>query len=65
VGRSWYKSLQFASDLDRGYQTLAFPSVQEAIRYADEATAARELGDLIARLGAARAALDAATAALR
>ncbi len=65
AGRSWYKSLQFASDVDRGYQTLAFPSVAEAIRYADPATAARELADLVTRLGDAQRALEAAAEALR
>jgi N-acetylated-alpha-linked acidic dipeptidase len=65
AGRPWYRSLQFASDVDRGYQTMAFPSVNEAIRYADPATVERELADVAARLGAARAALDEAAAALR
>ena len=63
--RPWYKSLQFAADVDRGYQTMAFPSVNEAIRYADSATARRELEDLVQRIDHARRALDDATAALR
>jgi len=41
------------------------PSVNEAIRYADPATAERELADLAARIDRARAALEDATAALR
>lgn len=61
----WFKSLQFASDVDNGYATLAFPSVNEAIRYADAATTERELADLIGRVDAARGALEEATAALR
>jgi len=65
VSRPWYRSLQFASDLDNGYATMAFPSVNEAIRYADRATAGRELQDLTARVDHARAALEQATAALR
>ena len=65
VGRPWYRSLQFASDLDRGYATMPFPSVGEAIRYADAAAVERELRDLTARLDGARAALDSAAAALR
>ena len=65
VSRPWYRSLQFASDLDRGYATMAFPSVGEAIRYADAAAAERELRDLAARIDEARAALAAASAALR
>jgi N-acetylated-alpha-linked acidic dipeptidase len=63
--RPWYKSLQFAADVDRGYQTMAFPSVNEAIRYADAETARRELVDLVQRIDHARRALDEATAALR
>ncbi|MGH7567965.1 MAG: M20/M25/M40 family metallo-hydrolase [Gemmatimonadales bacterium] len=65
VSRPWYRSLQFASDVDNGYSTMAFPSVNEAIRYADAATAQRELADLVARVEQARAALQQATAALR
>ena len=63
--RPWYKSLQFASDVDNGYATVAFPSVSEAIRYGDVATVERELADLVARVGRARVALEEATAALR
>jgi len=65
ASRRWYRSLQFASDLDNGYATMAFPSVNEAIRYADPATAEGELVDLAARIDRARAALEDATAALR
>jgi N-acetylated-alpha-linked acidic dipeptidase len=65
VSRPWYRSLQFASDMDNGYATMAFPTVNEAIRYADAATAERELADLIARVDQARAALVEAAAALR
>jgi N-acetylated-alpha-linked acidic dipeptidase len=65
VSRPWYTSLQFASDVDNGYATMAFPSVNEAIRYADAAMTERELADLAARVDQARGALDEATAALR
>ncbi|MGH7699248.1 MAG: M28 family peptidase [Gemmatimonadales bacterium] len=65
ASRSWYRSLQFASDIDRGYQTMAFPSVNEAIRYADAQTAEREIADLVRRVEHAREALGEATAALR
>ncbi|MGH7644135.1 MAG: M20/M25/M40 family metallo-hydrolase, partial [Gemmatimonadales bacterium] len=65
VSRPWYRSLQFASDLDRGYATMPFPSVGEAIRYADAAAVERELRDLTGRIDEARAALERATAALR
>ena len=63
--RPWYRSLQFASDLDRGYQTMAFPSVNEAIRYGDAEMTRRELEDLIRRIEHARQALEEAAAALR
>jgi N-acetylated-alpha-linked acidic dipeptidase len=65
ASRAWYRSLQFASDVDNGYATMAFPTVNEAIRYADAATVERELTDLIARVDRARAALVEAAAALR
>ncbi|MGH7521324.1 MAG: M28 family peptidase [Gemmatimonadales bacterium] len=65
VSRPWFKSLQFASDIDNGYATMAFPTVNEAIRYADAAAANKELADLVARVDQARAALVEAAAALR
>ena len=65
VTRPWFRSLQFAADVDNGYATMAFPTVNEAIRYADAATANRELADLVTRVDQARAALVEAAAALR
>jgi N-acetylated-alpha-linked acidic dipeptidase len=65
VGRSWFRSLQFASDIDNGYATIAFPSVAEAIRYADAPTTERELADLVSHINLARQAIEQATAALR
>jgi len=65
VSRPWFRSLQFASDVDNGYSTMAFPTVNEAIRYADAATASRELTDLATRVDQARAVLVEAAAALR
>jgi N-acetylated-alpha-linked acidic dipeptidase len=65
VSRPWFRSLQFAADLDNGYATMAFPSVNEAIRYGDVATANKELADLVNRVDQARAALVEAAAALR
>jgi N-acetylated-alpha-linked acidic dipeptidase len=44
---------------------MVFPSVNEAIRYGDEALFARELADLVSRFDAASAAIDSARAALR
>jgi N-acetylated-alpha-linked acidic dipeptidase len=65
AGRPWYTSLQFASDLDNGYATMAYPSVNEAIRYGDAAAVERELADLAMRVNQARSALVDATDALR
>jgi len=65
ASRPWFRSLQFASDIDNGYATMAFPTVNEAIRYADAATANKELADLVTRVDQARAALVEAAAALR
>jgi N-acetylated-alpha-linked acidic dipeptidase len=65
VSRPWFKSLQFAADIDNGYATMAFPTVNEAIRYADAAAANQELADLVNRIDQARAALVEAAAALR
>jgi len=65
VSRPWFKSLQFAADIDNGYATMAFPTVNEAIRYADAAAANKELTDLVNRIDQARAALVEAAAALR
>ncbi|MGE5143288.1 MAG: transferrin receptor-like dimerization domain-containing protein, partial [Acidobacteriota bacterium] len=65
VSDGWFKSLQFASDVDNGYATLAFPSVNEAIRYADSTTTERELTDLITRVDAARGSLEEATTFIR
>jgi len=65
VSRPWFRSLQFAADLDNGYATMVFPSVNEAIRYADAAAANKELADLVNRIDQARAALVEAAVALR
>lgn len=63
--RPWYRSLEFASDMDNGYSTMVFPSVNEALRYGDPATVDRELRDLVQHIDAARDALERATRALR
>ena len=65
ASRAWFRSLQFASDIDNGYATMAFPTVNEAIRYADATTATREIADLVSRVDQARAALVDAAVALR
>lgn len=63
--RAWYRNLIYASDVDNGYGTMVFPSVNEAIRYGTEADVASELQDLVARFDASMAALGRATRALR
>jgi N-acetylated-alpha-linked acidic dipeptidase len=65
AGRPWYRSLQFAPDVDNGYSTMAFPSINEAIRYADAATTEREISELVAHVDQSRGAIERATAALR
>ncbi len=62
--RSWYRNLIYASDVDNGYATMTFPSVNEALRYGDAALVASEIRDLATRFDAASAQLDAARAAL-
>ena len=57
-------NLIYAADVDNGYGTMVFPSVNEAIRYGDAATFAQELADLVERFDAATAAIDAARMAL-
>jgi N-acetylated-alpha-linked acidic dipeptidase len=65
AGRPWSRSLLFASDVDNGYSTMAYPSVAEAIRYSDAATTERELSDLAGYIHLAQDAVEHATAALR
>jgi N-acetylated-alpha-linked acidic dipeptidase len=65
AGRPWYRSLEFASDVDNGYSTMVFPSVNEAIRYGTAGSVERELADLTAHVDGARDALAQAAAALR
>ena len=62
--RPWYRNLIYVADEDNGYSTMVFPSVLEAVRTGDRALAARELADLVARFGAATAALVEARQAL-
>ena len=62
--RPWYRNLIYVADVDNGYGTMVFPSVNEAIRYGDAALFQRELADLVQRFDAATAAIDAARAAV-
>jgi len=62
--RPWYRNLIYVADVDNGYSTMVFPSVNEAIRYGNEGLFAQEMQDLVARFDAATAALDRATSAV-
>jgi N-acetylated-alpha-linked acidic dipeptidase len=62
--RAWYRNLIYASDPDNGYADMIFPGVSTAIRYADAASAQREIDDLAQRFAAAAEALDDARGAL-
>jgi N-acetylated-alpha-linked acidic dipeptidase len=62
--RPWYRNLIYVADENNGYSNMVFPSVNEAIRAGDRGLAQRELDDLVARFGAATAAIEKARAAL-
>jgi N-acetylated-alpha-linked acidic dipeptidase len=62
--RPWYRNLIYAADENNGYANMPFPSVNEAIRDADEGLAVRELADLAQRFDAATRALMHARTAL-
>ncbi|MBX3134358.1 MAG: M20/M25/M40 family metallo-hydrolase [Gemmatimonadaceae bacterium] len=63
--RPWYRNLIYVADVDNGYGTMVFPSVNEAIRYGSEALFAAEMQDLVERFDAATGAIERATRALR
>ncbi len=63
-GRPWYRNLIYVADVDNGYGTMVFPSVNEAIRYGTATTFANELADLVSRFDAATAAVERATRAV-
>lgn len=63
--RPWYRNLIYVADVDNGYGTMVFPSVNEAIRYGSETLFAAEMQDLVARFDAATGAIERATRALR
>lgn len=62
--RPWYRNLIYVADVDNGYSTMVFPSVNEAIRYGDAALFETELADLVRRFDAATAAIERARVAL-
>ena len=63
--RPWYRSLIYVADENNGYANMVFPSINEAIRAADEPLTGREVTDLVRRFDAATAALERARSALR
>jgi N-acetylated-alpha-linked acidic dipeptidase len=63
--RPWYRNLIYVADVDNGYGTMVFPSVNEAIRFGEAALFERELTDLVQRFDAATAALGAARTAVQ
>lgn len=63
--RPWYRNLIYVADVDNGYGTMVFPSVNEAIRYGTEALFAEEMQDLVGRFDAATAAIERATRSVR
>ncbi|MDX2192832.1 MAG: M20/M25/M40 family metallo-hydrolase [Gemmatimonadales bacterium] len=64
AGRPWIRNVVMAVDREDSYADAAFPGVLEALRDRDAARAAREVDDLVARVRAAAAAVDAARTAL-
>ena len=62
--RPWFRGLIYAADEDNGYSTMAFPSVNEAIRRNDRALAAAELADLASRFDSATKQLENAQSRL-
>jgi N-acetylated-alpha-linked acidic dipeptidase len=58
------KNLVFASDRDNGYANIALPGIAEALRDNDLERARRESRDLVSRIRAATAQVEAARATL-
>jgi len=63
-GRPFMKNLVFASDRDNGYANIALPGIAEALRDNDLERARRESRDLVSRIRAATAQVEAARATL-
>ena len=62
--RPWFRNLIYVADENNGYANMPLPSINEAIRAADEALTRHEIEDLVARFARATSALTAARAAL-
>ena len=63
-GRPFMKNLVFASDRDNGYANIALPAIAEALRDNDVERARREARDLVGRIRAATAQVEAARSEL-
>ena len=63
--RPWYRNLIYVADENNGYANMPLPSINEAIRAADERVTRAEIEDLAARFDRAAQALAEARAALK
>ena len=63
--RPWFRNLIYVADENNGYANMALPSVNEAIRSADEALTRNEIQDLAAHFDRAAQVLTQARNALR
>jgi len=63
--RPWFRNLIYVADENNGYANMPLPSVNEAIRAADETLTRTEIQDLASRFDRAAQALSAARSALR
>jgi N-acetylated-alpha-linked acidic dipeptidase len=63
--RPWFRNLIYVADENNGYANMALPSVNEAIRAANENLTRSEIDDLAAHFGRAADALASARKSLR
>jgi N-acetylated-alpha-linked acidic dipeptidase len=63
--RPWFRNLIYVADENNGYANMALPSVNEAIRAADEGVTRTEIQDLASRFDRAAQALSEARTAIR
>ncbi len=63
-GRSWFRNLLFASDVDNGYSNMPFPSINEALRAGELETVVREIEEMGVHVAAATAILRRIDSAL-
>jgi N-acetylated-alpha-linked acidic dipeptidase len=63
--RPWFRNLMYVADENNGYANMPLPSVNEAIRAADETLTRTEIQDLASRFDHAAQALSEARSAIR